>query len=68
MFATASPISGRSKQSNGSLLGDLRGGGGMSVMASLIRVRPYAFSHRDPLAGQLPKVFAKLRIVVTEGC
>lgn len=39
-----------------------------NVNASLARVRPYAFGHRDPLAGQLQKVFAELRIVVTEGC
>jgi hypothetical protein len=39
-----------------------------NVNASLARVRLYAFSHRDPLAGQFQKVFTELRIVVTEGC
>ena len=39
-----------------------------NVNASLAHVRPYAFGHRDPLAGQFQKVFTELRIVVTEGC
>ena len=43
------------------------GGGGMSDMAAL-SVSRILLSHRHPLARQIYKVFAKLRIIFTERC